>query len=193
MGWGWKNWYSADASALLCWRAVCCGWLVVLQVDLTLVLVSADAPRWEPQLVENVPEPAFHHRLVGERYLGAGATREAILHPLRSLGELGQTPDEEGQSPPQQSVVKGYENTIIEMKPLKEAETAVDRFTRRWHVMLFSKVKTSSKWLDQVEELIYQKEDLKTKVTNEDILCRFLALSVECLVCIVGLSIVHTV
>lgn len=157
---------SAVQTSLPCCVGVLCAVAGLWCFRLTShVLVSADAPRWEAQLVENVPEPAFHHRLVGERYLGAGATREAILHPLRSLGEQGQTPDEEGQSPPQQSVVKGYENTIIEMKPLKEAESAVDRFTRRWHVILFSKVKNASKWLDQVEELIYQKEDLQTKVT----------------------------
>ena len=130
-----------------------------------LLLMPADAPRWEPQLVEHVQEPAFHHWLVGERYAG-GATREAILHPLRSLGELGQAPDEEGmQSQTRASEVKGYENTIIEMNPLKEAETAVDRFTRRWHVILYSKVKNTSKWLDQVEELIFQKEDLKAMVS----------------------------
>lgn len=116
--------------------------------------------------MENVHEPAFHHRLVGERYAG-GATREAILHPLMSLGELGQAPDEGGsQSTPRPPEVKGYENTIIEMHPLKEAESAVDKFTRRWHVILYSKMKNASKWLDQVEEVIFQKEDLKAKVTD---------------------------
>ena len=116
--------------------------------------------------MEHVQEPAFHHKLVGEHYAG-GATREDILHPLISLGELEQAQDEEErvEAHPLPGVVKGYENTMIEMNPLKEAETAVDRFTRRWHVILYSKVKNASKWLDEVEQLIQKKEDLKAKVS----------------------------
>ena len=122
-----------------------------------------------------VTQPPFHHWKVGEYYSG-GASRGEILRELRNKGG-----DFDGSSPlpddyvddevkvsslPRKSVVKGYELTAIEEKPLKEEESSIDRFTRRWHTILYpgGKMKNFSAWLDQVEGLIMTKEDMKLKV-----------------------------
>ena len=143
-----------------------------------LFLYIGPIPEWEEKKVNKCPEAPFHHRLVGQNYAG-NATESEILKDIYDRAHEPEEEVETGPSPsadevddeakraslPRKSVVKGYENTMIEMNPLKEKETSVEKFTRRFHSALYSKVKYWSSWLDQMEETIMKKADLKAKVT----------------------------
>lgn len=131
-------------------------------------------PKWVKRDV-GVSQPPFHHWKLGEHY-SRGASKDDILRDLVERGGDFDGPSPEPEttelndeikvsSLPRKSVVKGYELTAIEEKPLKEEESDIDRFTRRWHTILYpgGKMKNFDNWLNQVEALILKKDDMKEK------------------------------